>query len=248
MSDATNSKTAVPQYDIDEKAEHIQREVLAQDEPPNTIEAKQKEDALRRKLDRYVAPVMMMLMLISYLDRGNIGFAATQGMTTDIKLKGSQLNVRHHLCKMTSIQRGLCVLIDSDCSISILHLLHPRGIPHLATRQASAIQSRDTDYYILLGSGLFMHWFCAEFRWAGDDADLSGLLRRLLVSIHDAVSLQLVHERRAGNSGGLPVHRERAEWCVWWVDCVWHFVYGWGRWVGGLEVVSSEHRAVVVES
>lgn len=35
----------------------------------------------------------MMLMLISYLDRGNIGFAATQGMTVDINLKGSELNV-----------------------------------------------------------------------------------------------------------------------------------------------------------
>ena len=75
------------------KTGEIQREYLAQDETPEAIEAKKKEDALRRKLDRFVAPVMMMLMLISYLDRGNIGFAATQGMTTDIKLKGSELNV-----------------------------------------------------------------------------------------------------------------------------------------------------------
>lgn len=76
-----------------EKTAEIHREYLAQDETPETIQAKKKEDALRRKLDRYVAPVMMMLMLISYLDRGNIGFAATQGMTMDIKLKGSELNV-----------------------------------------------------------------------------------------------------------------------------------------------------------
>jgi hypothetical protein len=94
MSDATDFQPAVSRSYNDEKAEHIQREVLTQDESSNTLEAKKKEDALRRKLDRYVAPVMMMLMLISYLDRGNIGFAATQGMTTDIKLKGSQLNVR----------------------------------------------------------------------------------------------------------------------------------------------------------
>jgi hypothetical protein len=76
-----------------EKAEHLQRECVEQDETPEAIDARKKEDALRRKLDCYVAPVMMMLMLISYLDRGNIGFAATQGMTTDIKLKGSELNV-----------------------------------------------------------------------------------------------------------------------------------------------------------
>ena len=52
-----------------------------------------RERALVRKLDLYIAPVMMLLMLISYLDRGNIGFAATQGMTDDIGLEGSQLNV-----------------------------------------------------------------------------------------------------------------------------------------------------------
>jgi hypothetical protein len=78
----------------DEKHEQVQREYLAQDESPEIVENKKKEDALRRKLDCFVAPVMMMLMLISYLDRGNIGFAATQGMATDIGLKGSELNVR----------------------------------------------------------------------------------------------------------------------------------------------------------
>jgi hypothetical protein len=88
-----DSNEALPCSVTDEKHEQVQREYLAQDESPDTIENKKKEDALRRKLDCFVAPVMMMLMLISYLDRGNIGFAATQGMTTDIKLKGSELNV-----------------------------------------------------------------------------------------------------------------------------------------------------------
>lgn len=78
----------------DEKDQHITREYLQQDESPDAIEERKREAALVRKLDCFVAPVMMLLMLISYLDRGNIGFAATQGMTTDIGLKGSQLNVR----------------------------------------------------------------------------------------------------------------------------------------------------------
>lgn len=59
-------------------------------------EFKRKEKALVRKLDLYIAPVLMMLMLISYLDRGNIGFAATQGMAKDIGLKGNQLNASYH--------------------------------------------------------------------------------------------------------------------------------------------------------
>lgn len=52
-----------------------------------------KEAVVVRKLDLFIAPVMMLLMLISYLDRGNIGFASTQGMVVDIGLVGSQLNV-----------------------------------------------------------------------------------------------------------------------------------------------------------
>lgn len=77
-----------------EKDQQITREYLQQDESPSAIEERKAEAALVRKLDCFVAPVMMLLMLISYLDRGNIGFAATQGMTKDIGLKGSQLNVR----------------------------------------------------------------------------------------------------------------------------------------------------------
>lgn len=90
---ADTLQVSPPSSNSNEKTGEVYREYLTQDETPETIEERKKEDALRRKLDRFVAPVMMMLMLISYLDRGNIGFAATQGMTRDIKLKGSQLNV-----------------------------------------------------------------------------------------------------------------------------------------------------------
>lgn len=60
---------------------------------PEALEFQKKEKKLIKKLDIFIAPVMMMLMLISYLDRGNIGFAATQGMSVDLKLKGTQYNV-----------------------------------------------------------------------------------------------------------------------------------------------------------
>ena len=76
----------------DEKAQQSFTEDI-QDETVESIEYKKKEAKLLWKLDCFIAPVMMLLMLISYLDRGNIGFAATQGMIEDIHLKGSQLNV-----------------------------------------------------------------------------------------------------------------------------------------------------------
>lgn len=59
-----------------------------------SAEDQRKQKTLVRKLDCFIAPVLMLLNLISYLDRGNIGFAATQGMTTDIHLKGSDFNVK----------------------------------------------------------------------------------------------------------------------------------------------------------
>lgn len=70
---------------------------LAQDECRSQDEIERQlrdEKALVRRLDCFIAPVIMLLNLISYLDRGNIGFAATQGMTQEIHLKGTQLNVK----------------------------------------------------------------------------------------------------------------------------------------------------------
>jgi hypothetical protein len=105
MASTHDSKIPSPPFESDEKADHVQRECIDQDETPEAIVSKMEENALRRKLDRYVAPVMMMLMLISYLDRGNIGFAATQGMTTDIHLKGSELNVSCGIVRKASKQK-----------------------------------------------------------------------------------------------------------------------------------------------
>ena len=88
-----DSRTEEKVPEIDSKVETIEwasHDGSAAESP----EFKAKEAKLVRKLDLFIAPVMMALMLISYLDRGNIGFAATQGLAKDIGLKGSQLNVR----------------------------------------------------------------------------------------------------------------------------------------------------------
>ncbi|KAG9771831.1 MFS general substrate transporter, partial [Aureobasidium melanogenum] len=82
-----------------------------------------KEARLRRKLDLYIAPVMMLLMLISYLDRGNIGFAATQGMSDDIGLTGNQLNTA------VSIFYIFYVLAEFPTSIYVKRLQFNRVIP-----------------------------------------------------------------------------------------------------------------------
>ena len=98
----------------DEKTHGSFREDV-EEESAEVINYKKSEAALLRKLDIFIAPIMMLLMLISYLDRGNIGFAATQGMITDIHLKGSQLNVSvvsySHFASLTRLlDRHFCFL------------------------------------------------------------------------------------------------------------------------------------------
>lgn len=74
-----------------DEASHI--EDNASSLSPEQADFKRREARVLRKLDLFITPIMLLLQLISYLDRGNIGFAATQGMAKDIGLKGNQLNV-----------------------------------------------------------------------------------------------------------------------------------------------------------
>lgn len=51
------------------------------------------EKRLVRKLDMWLAPMMVLFFLVSYLDRSNIGNAAIAGMNEDLHLDGNKLNV-----------------------------------------------------------------------------------------------------------------------------------------------------------
>ncbi|KAI0509000.1 retrograde regulation protein 2 [Xylaria bambusicola] len=86
-------------------------------------ERRRKERALVRRLDCCIVPVLMVLNLISYLDRGNIGFAATQGMTRDIQLKGNQLNTA------VSVFYIFYILAEFPTSIFVKRLRFDRVIP-----------------------------------------------------------------------------------------------------------------------
>ena len=77
----------------DEKSGATYQEHAREEESVDAVSYRKKEAALVRKLDWFIAPVLMLTQLISYLDRGNIGFAATQGMIEEIHLRGSDLNV-----------------------------------------------------------------------------------------------------------------------------------------------------------
>ncbi|KAH6653176.1 major facilitator superfamily domain-containing protein [Truncatella angustata] len=53
---------------------------------PAIIVTNKQQAHIRRKFDRHMLPVVCILYVLSYLDRGNIGNAKTSGMMTDLSL------------------------------------------------------------------------------------------------------------------------------------------------------------------
>jgi hypothetical protein len=50
------------------------------------------EKAVLRKMDLRLLPMLALLYLLSFLDRGNIGNAKIEGLATDLKLTGPEYN------------------------------------------------------------------------------------------------------------------------------------------------------------
>ncbi|KAJ4375885.1 hypothetical protein N0V83_001163 [Neocucurbitaria cava] len=50
------------------------------------------EKKILRKMDLRLIPMLALLYLLSFLDRGNIGNAKIEGLTEDLKMSGSQYN------------------------------------------------------------------------------------------------------------------------------------------------------------
>ena len=71
-----------------------------------------------RKMDLRLIPMLAILYLLSFLDRGNIGNAKIQGMQTDLHLSGPQYN----LCAT--------VFVSLSCA-SVPTPLLPRLMPYV---------------------------------------------------------------------------------------------------------------------
>lgn len=65
------------------------------------------EKKILRKMDLRLIPIMSLLYLLAFLDRGNIGNARIEGLEADLRLTGSQYN---WCCKFTPSVR-LCVRV-----------------------------------------------------------------------------------------------------------------------------------------
>jgi len=200
----------IPQPNLDSKTPRVSREYLNQDESPESLEQRKRESALLLKLDLFIAPVMMLLMLISYLDRGNIGFAATQGMSKDIGLKPTQLNTAVSVFYIFYILAEVCVLYfifnpyiypplpnpispstrpspTHLSSIDPKYLLITTPVPHLHTRQTPLLPPCNPHHNIRLGSRLSLHRLHLFLRGPRHNTHFPRIFRGLSFPRHDAI-------------------------------------------------------------
>ena len=167
---------------VDELKQKAEFEEYAEDgRSAEVLDFEKKEAKLRRKLDLYIAPVMMLLMLISYLDRGNIGFAATQGMADDIGLHGNQLNVRSHCSKCHHLADDSI----KDSSLDLLLYLCTCRTSHLTFRQTPSVSPSHSYHHILLGSCLYVYGIHSEFCRPLRVPNPARMVRRVCLSARD---------------------------------------------------------------
>ncbi|KZV75076.1 MFS general substrate transporter [Peniophora sp. CONT] len=61
--------------------------------PPPPVLTAAEEKALYHKVDMRLMPILTVMYLLSFLDRGNIGNAKIQGLTTQLDLTGNKYNI-----------------------------------------------------------------------------------------------------------------------------------------------------------
>ncbi|KAF1956840.1 major facilitator superfamily transporter [Byssothecium circinans] len=113
------------------------------------------EKRLVRKLDWMLSPMMVLIFLVAYLDRANIGNAAIAGMNADLQLTGNRLNVAVTFFYVTYIA------FEVPASILLKKLRPSRLIPFFIIGWSAVIIGAAfiTNYASLLATRLLLGAF-----------------------------------------------------------------------------------------
>lgn len=137
-------------------------------------------------------------------DRRNIGFAATQGMTEDIGLQGSDLNAS------LTIHRIAAAADRQQVAVSIFYITYilaevrctytqrlggaqlTQLVPCLDVCEETPVQQSDSRHYLLLGYLVHVHGFHPQCCPAICSPSAPWLVRGLPVPFNDIVPCELV--------------------------------------------------------
>jgi hypothetical protein len=83
-------KNHASDWTAQEKPEELKLETLSTKQTTSSLQAfsKEEEDAVIKKLDWHLMPLIFILYSLSVLDRSNLGNARIAGLTKDIDLSG----------------------------------------------------------------------------------------------------------------------------------------------------------------
>lgn len=124
----------------------------------------ERKKKILSKVDWRLVPMLVLLYLVAYLDKTNIGNAKIEGMTVDLNLHGIQYNVvvaiffiPFVLCGMLPLSMAmLVVLVLTICRGTFKH--DPAQGP-----QAFVVYWRSR---FLLGDNNDSHWPCSKLCWS----------------------------------------------------------------------------------
>lgn len=98
-------------YSADLKKDGLVADAEASSLGPPTFEGVD-EKAVLRKMDIRLIPMLSMLYLLAFLDRGNIGNAKIEGLVDDLHMTGPQYN---WTCMMNPLG---CLFLQKNCQLT----------------------------------------------------------------------------------------------------------------------------------
>lgn len=92
MLDSTETREKPSEHHVEKMVSHEKGPIQESDAVSSNEFASIDEAALLRKMDLRLIPMLSVLYLLAFLDRGNIGNAKIEGLVDDLNMTGPQYN------------------------------------------------------------------------------------------------------------------------------------------------------------
>ncbi|CCL99900.1 uncharacterized protein FIBRA_01925 [Fibroporia radiculosa] len=89
----SSSKSKSGSLDVDVKSVNIAECAQGSTKTPSPAFTPEQQKKLWRKIDARIMPVLTIMYLFSFMDRGNIGNAKLEGLTSQLQLTGNKYNI-----------------------------------------------------------------------------------------------------------------------------------------------------------
>lgn len=178
-----------------------------------------EEKTLIRKLDIYLSPLMTVIFLRAYLDRANIGNAASAGMTQDLGMSSGDIGrcCAHYfalknlllLPNLVAVTLFYATYVAGEIPPSLLlKKLHPSESLKVNAKQEvvdRTARPHDSLFDFLLVGDPYRKWIHSKCRPTLSLPSASWTLRECNVSLSHSFFKRILCSRATGSPGCLPI-------------------------------------------